>query len=40
MLVFRNTDTIRLHREIIETDWNMMKIDLIQMFQLFRNKWN
>ena len=33
-----------LYREIIETDWNMTKIDYVQTFQLFRNvskqNWN
>ena len=27
-----------LHREIIEMDWNMKKIDKVQTFQLFWNK--
>ena len=36
VLVFRNTYTIRLHWEIIETDWNMMKIDSVKWTETWK----
>ena len=36
-LVFRNTETMGLYRQIIEMDWNMKKIDYVKTFELFRN---
>ena len=37
-LVFRNTEKIRLYREIIETDWNMKKINVSVVSKRFETR--
>ena len=38
--MFRNTETIRLYRKIIETDWNMRKIDCPNVSVVSKQNWN